>query len=107
MTSFFEYLETSRPTAAVAKNTAGSNSPRSAVSRFRLGVKGLGLGVRDITAFHPFRRELNGLSVTAPGVPLLVIPICMLPDTKVQDPEIGEPKAESDLFAPTFIFLRD
>jgi hypothetical protein len=64
MTVFFECVEMSRPRAAVARNTAGSNGVLAADLRLAVRLVGLDLGVRDITASPPFRRELKGLSAT-------------------------------------------
>ena len=84
MTAFFEYLEMSRPMAAVARNTAGSNSGALAVLPFVLGLTDLGLGVRDITDFS-FRREHNCLSATKRlgTEPLRVMNQCTLSDIGV------------------------
>ena len=67
MMSFFEYLEMSRPMAAVAKNTAGSNSRAPAVLPFVLGLTGFGLGVRAIAASSIQARAQVSLSHQTPG----------------------------------------
>ena len=60
--------------AAVAKNTAGSNSGALAVLPFVLGLTDLGLGVRDITAFSIQARAQLSLSHRRLGTePLRVI----------------------------------
>src|SRR6476620_4301308 len=87
MTAFFEYLEMSRPTAVVARNTAGSNSGAPAVLPFVLGLTGFGRGVRDITASIQAGAQLS-LSHRAWGAAAGDTAICMLPDTEVQDPKM-------------------
>src|SRR6185295_19653692 len=96
MTFFFEYLEMSRPTAAVAKKTAGSNAGAPAVFCV-LGLTGLGLGVRDITASSTQAGAQLSLSHRAWDA--------AAGDTtmygsghKSPRPEIAVPNAESDLF---------
>ena len=66
MTSFFEYLEMSRPMAAVAKNTAGSNSGAPAVLPFLLRLIGPCLGETSRIPSIQARAQLS-LSHQTPG----------------------------------------
>src|SRR5689334_14417554 len=85
MMSFFEYLEMSRPTAAVAKNTAGSNSGRPAVLPFVLGARS---PVCETSRLPSIQAGAQLSLSHRAWVPLLVIPVCMRPDTEILDREI-------------------
>ena len=73
MTSFFECVEMSRPSAAVAKKTAGSNNALLVVVRLVFGLLGFVPGARDIAACLSFRRGLNCLSAADAGIESLQV----------------------------------